>query len=620
MELGIAGGLLVAEAGPDPSTGRSTHKDNTMRQASRLLAGLALALTLPGIALAGGPDPAPADDGGTDRLIIRYRPGVPGAARTAAPADRTRLHRGAEAAAARFGRRLQWVRTGAFDTHVMRLDGRIGRDEAVRLANEIARGDGSVEYAEPDRILHALATPNDTQYGQQWHYFEARGGLNLPSAWDKSTGAGVVVAVIDTGYRPHADLAANVLAGYDFIKDSGNANDGNARDNNAQDPGDYATAGACGFLSPIRDTTSSWHGTHVAGTIAAVSNNGTGVAGVAYQAKVLPVRVLGRCGGYTSDIADGIVWAAGGSVSGVPANPTPARVINLSLGGQGACDTTSQNAVNLARSRGTVVVVAAGNSNADASGFSPASCNGVVAVAATNRNGGRASYSNYGSKVSVAAPGGDTASGAANGILSTLNSGTRGPAGDSYAYYQGTSMAAPHVAGVVALMLSRNPALTPDEVASRLKSSARAFPATCSGCGSGLVDASAAVDAAGGGSTTPPTGTAEVEPNNTIATAQTAREGDTIAGSLSATSDVDVFKVAIKAGSTLGAKLTPNASANFDVAILSAAGTTLASSSNTGLGVLDAASYKNSGTATATYYVRVKYTGGATGSYQLVID
>jgi len=593
-----------------------------MRQTSRLLAGLALALAAaaPGTTFAGGADAARAtDDDGTDRLIIRYRPGVPGAGRSAPAAERSRLHRGAEAAAARFGRRLQWVRVGAFDTHVMRLDGRVGRDEAVRLSAEIARSDTSVEYAEPDRILHALATPNDTQYGQQWHYFEARGGLNLPSAWDKATGAGVVVAVIDTGYRPHADLAANVLSGYDFIKDSGNANDGNARDNNAQDPGDYATAGACGFLSPIRDTSSSWHGTHVAGTIAAVSNNGSGVAGVAYQAKVLPVRVLGRCGGYTSDIADGIVWAAGGSVSGVPANPTPARVVNLSLGGQGACDTTSQNAVNLARSRGTVVVVAAGNSNADASGFSPASCNGVIAVAATNRNGGRASYSNYGSKVSVAAPGGDTASGAANGILSTLNSGTRGPGSDSYAYYQGTSMASPHVAGVVALMLSRNPALTPDEVASRLKSSARAFPATCSGCGSGLVDANAAVDAAGG-TTPPPTGTAEVEPNNTIAAAQTAREGDTIAGTLSATSDVDVFKVAIKAGSTLGAKLTPNAAANFDVAILNASGTTLASSTNTGLGVLDATSYKNSGTVTTTYYVRVKYTGGSAGAYQLVID
>lgn len=581
-------------------------------------AGLVLALALsPTAALAGGPDGAVPPDDGTDRLIVRYRPGTAGAARSAPDADRARLHRGAEAAAARFGRRLQWLRTGALDTHVMRLDGRLSRAEAARIAGEIARSDGAVEYAEPDRILHALATPNDTQYGQQWHYWEARGGLNLPAAWDTSTGKGVVVAVIDTGYRPHADLAANVLAGYDFIRDSANANDGNARDSNAQDPGDYATVGACGFFNPIREVASSWHGTHVAGTIAAVTNNGSGVAGVAHGAKVLPARVLGRCGGYTSDIADAIVWTAGGTVSGVPANPTPARVLNLSLGGQGACDTTSQNAINAARARGAVVIVAAGNSNADAANFSPAGCNGVITVAATNRNGGRASYSNHGSRVAVAAPGGDTASGAANGILSTLNGGARGPGADSYAYYQGTSMAAPHVAGVVALMLSRNPALTPDEVVARLKSSARAFPATCSGCGAGIVDANAAVAAAGGG--TPPAGSADVEPNDTLATAQSAREGDTIAGQLSS-GDVDVFRVAINPGSTLGARLTPNAGSNFDVEIVDANGATLASSRVTGLGAVDATSWRNSGAAAVVRYVRVSYTGGAAGAYTLAID
>lgn len=594
--------------------------------AALALAALALA---PSLATAGGPDASAARQAAgdeplpTDRLIIRYKAGVAGSARSAPEADRARLHRRAQDTTSRFGHRLQWLRTGGLDAHVMKLDGRLSHAEVRRIAQEIAAADSNVEYAEPDRILHALATPNDTQYGQQWQYFEARGGLNLPSAWDLSTGTGVVVAVIDTGYRPHADLAANIIAGYDFIKDSGNANDGNARDSDAKDPGDYATVGACGFLSPSRETTSSWHGTHVAGSIAAVTNNGNGVAGVAYGAKVQPVRVLGRCGGYTSDIADGIIWAAGGSVSGVPNNPTPARVLNLSLGGSGACDTTSQNAVNLARSRGAVVVVAAGNSNTNASGFSPASCNGVIAVAATNRNGGRASYSNYGSIVAVAAPGGDTASGAANGILSTLNSGTRGPANDSYAYYQGTSMASPHVAGVAALMLSRNPALTPDEVASKLKSTARAFPATCSQCGSGIVDAAAAVAAAGGGGTTPPPAGNEVEPNNAFSTAQTAREGDTISGTMASSSDVDYFKVSIKPGSTLGAKLTPNATSNYNLAIFSSGGTQLASSSN-GVGALDALSVKNNGTLTTTYYVRVNFVSGGTGStggsYTLVLD
>jgi serine protease len=546
----------------------------------------------------------------TDRLIVKYRRDV-GAS----------LPTRAQEAANRRGLRLQLLRRAALGAHVLRLERSLPLAEVRQLARDIADADADVEYAEPDRILQALATPNDTQYGQQWHYYEARGGINLPLAWDLTNGSGVNVAVIDTGYRPHADLAANIVGGYDMIKDTGGSNDGNARDSDAKDPGDYATYGQCGFFTPSHN--SSWHGTHVAGTIAAVTNNGSGVSGIAYGAKVVPVRVLGACGGYTSDIADGIIWAAGGTVSGAPANPNPARVINMSLGGGGACDATSQNAINLARSRGTVVVVAAGNSNANASGFSPASCSGVITVAATNRNGGRASYSNYGAIVAVAAPGGDTASGAANGILSTLNSGTRGPASDNYAYYQGTSMAAPHVAGVAALMLSRNPSLTPDQVASILKSTARAFPATCSQCGTGIVDAYAAVVAAGGGTTPPPVNTvAEVESNNTGATAQLVREGYTVNGSISSSSDVDYYRVSIAPGSTLGVRLTPVSSANFDVYVYSSAGTQLASST-LGTGQVDSTSVRNNGTATANYYVRVRYVSGTTGSggtYSLTLD
>jgi serine protease len=363
----------------------------------------------------------------------------------------------------------------------------------MQLVKEIAASD-NVEYAEPDRMLKATFTPNDTYYNLQWHYYEAAGSINVPTAWDVSTGRNVTVAVIDTGYRPHVDLATNIVGGYDFISDPFVSRDGNARDADARDSGDWNAAGECGAGSGASN--SSWHGTHVSGTIAARTNNGSGVAGVAFNARVLPVRVLGRCGGYTSDIADGLAWASGASVPGVPTNPNPARVANLSLGGGGPCGTAMQNAINTARSRGTVVVVAAGNERQNAANSSPANCSGVVVVAATNRSGGRAPYSNFGAIVDVAAPGGSTNGGTGNGVLSTLNTGTTTPGNDAYAYYQGPSMATPHVAGVAALMLSVNPSLTPAQVETTLRNTTRAFPATCSQCGTGIVNARAAVVAA----------------------------------------------------------------------------------------------------------------------------
>ena len=402
-------------------------------------------------------------------------------------------------AGARLGVSMRRVRSIATGAEVINANRRMSRAEINDVINSL-KNDPNVEYVEEDTRMYPTFVPNDTRYAEQWGYYEATGGINLPAAWDIVTGQGVKVAVLDTGYRPHADVAANIVGGYDFISSTFTGNDGNGRDNDARDPGDAVTASDCG---DGRASNSSWHGLHVAGTIAAVTNNSSGVAGVAFGAKVVPVRVLGKCGGSTSDIADAIIWASGGTVSGVPTNPNPATVINMSLGGSGACNQTTQNAINSARSRGTVVVVAAGNSNANAANFTPASCQGVIAVAAVGRNGGKASYSNYGAVVDVAAPGGSNSGGAANNILSTLNAGTSAPGADSYAFYAGTSMASPHVAGVVALMLSRNSALTPDEVESRLKSSTRTFAATCSQCGTGIVNALAAVTAAGSGSTTP---------------------------------------------------------------------------------------------------------------------
>ncbi len=593
---------------------------------------LALGGLAPHVASAGGPAPFAAplavaeESPPTDRLIVKYRATQAAAAATAASADRAVLHRPAQDAAARLGLRMQLLRVGAQDAHVMRLERRLAHAEVERLARDIMAADPAVEYAEPDRILKPLLTPTDTQYGQQWQYFEPTGGLNLPAAWDKATGTGVVIAVIDTGYRPHADLAANIVAGYDFIADTFVSNDGNGRDTSALDPGDAIAAGACGGGQPTQSQPSSWHGTHVTGSVAAVTNNSAGVAGVAFGAKLQPVRALGKCGGYTSDIAAGIVWASGGSVPGVPANATPARVINLSLGGSGACDAASRDAINSARSRGTVVVVAAGNSNANAANFSPASCPGVITVAATNRSGGRAYYSNFGAAVAVAAPGGDMRAGAAGGILSTLNNGANGPGADSYAYYQGTSMATPHVAGVVALMLSKNPSLSPDEVAARLKSSARTFPGTCSQCGAGIVDASAAIDAAGGGATPPPppppSGN-EVEPNNGTATAQAVTQGTTINGTMASSSDTDFFKVTVATGRSLSSTLTPNSTSDYDLYVYNSAGTLVARSIR-GTGLVDSASVTNSSGAAAVYYVRVRFysggTGAAGGTYALAIN
>jgi serine protease len=438
-----------------------------------------IATTLIGAAYADGPP---------QRVIVKYRSTAATTRSPAAIASQAMLDTGS-----RFGVGLRAVRQMTSGAQVVSLNRQLTRTELAQLVSDL-KNNPDVEYAEEDQLLQATFTPNDTQYNQQWHYFEATAGLNLPAAWDMSTGSGVTVAVIDTGYRPHADLASHIVGGYDFISDTFVSRDGNLRDNNAQDPGDWTLANDCAIgWAP---TNSSWHGTHVSGTIAALTNNGIGVAGVAFNARVLPVRVLGRCGGFTSDIADGLVWASGGTVSGVPANPNPAKVANLSLGGTGACGTTMQNAINSARSRGMVVIVAAGNANTNARNTTPANCSGVVTVAAVNRSGGRAFYSNFGAVVDVAAPGGATNVSAANGVLSTLNAGTTTPGADAYAFYQGTSMATPHVAGVAALMLAVNSALTPTQLETLLRSTTRAFPATCNQCGTGIVNAAAAVAAA----------------------------------------------------------------------------------------------------------------------------
>lgn len=588
-----------------------------------LFAPLAMAA---GLALAGQPvsgvriGQEPADGLPTTRLIVKYRSGD-------APFPTARAEMAARVAANRQGVSLGHLRRLASGAHLFTFDRGMSDLQARVLADDLAAGDPNVEYAEPDRLLQALALPTDPMFNKQWSLQDPTGGIRAAAAWARSTGKGVTVAVVDSGVRPHADLAANLLPGYDFISDPKMAGDGGTRDADAYDPGDATAAGACGAGSGA--STSSWHGTHVAGIVAAVAGNGAGVVGVAYDAKVLPLRALGRCGGWASDIADAITWAAGGAVSGTPVNKSPARVINLSLGGIGSCDRTTQAAIDSARAAGAVVVVAAGNENRDMAQITPASCRGVVAVAATSVAGGRASYSNFGAGVTLAAPGGDKS----GGILSTLNAGRSTPTTDSYVAYAGTSMAAPVVSGVVALMLAANPKLTPDQVATLLKGSARAFPAACSQCGAGLVDAGAAVAQAAGAPASTPTGPTptptptpttpatlalnDAEPNNALGTAQAvASVPASISGTLATTTDTDYFKVTVGAGKTLTATLTAGAKSAFGLNAYGPTGALVMSVSGSA-GVVRQLKLTNKSAQALAVKLRVLRSSGSVGTYSL---
>ena len=440
----------------------------------------------------------------TNQIIIKYRDSVD-LSGTNAPSGTTKLNALSIAA----GETLAYDRAMSGEAHVLRLPSKVPVASVEAIARKLAALP-DVEYAEPDYVMRPTLVPNDPSYASQWHYFEAM-GINAPAAWDITTGsAAISVAVIDTGITDHPDLAGRWVGGYDFITDVPTANDGNGRDSDAHDPGDWVAANFCGIGEPAE--TSSWHGTHVAGTIGAASNNSAGVAGINWVSPIVPIRVLGRCGGFTSDIADGMRWAAGLAVAGVPANANPAKVMNLSLGGGGACGATFQNAINAVNAAGAIIVVAAGNSNANAVNHSPANCNGVVTVAATDRGGNRTFYSNFGAVVEISAPGGETNTNSPspapqNGILSTLNAGTTVPGAASYAYYQGTSMAAPHIAGVLSLMVSISPTLNFTQSLQILQSTANSFPpgSSCnpSSCGSGIANAAAALNAILAGPVTP---------------------------------------------------------------------------------------------------------------------
>ncbi len=503
------------------------------------------------------------------RVIVKYKADSPLLRKDLPTAAAQRADQ-----AAALGKRVRVaLRTGAGvaeRTQVVFATGMTSEELAQRLAAE-----SDIEYAVPDRRRRHAAAPNDPLYLAgpavagttggpavgQWYLRAPTGdvqsSINVEPAWDASAGgASIVVAVIDTGVRfDHPDLqrvaaGGNLLPGYDMISDAPTANDGDGRDADASDPGDWLTlaevqqrGGAFNGCNTVAED-SSWHGTQTSALIGALTSNGIGMAGVGRNVRVLPVRVLGKCGGFDSDIIAAMLWAAGLVVPGVPANPNPARVLNLSLSGEGPCTSAYIDAVARVNAVGAVVVAAAGNSTGHAVG-TPASCAGVIAVAGLRHVGSKVGFSDLGPEIAISAPGGNCVN-IGEGepclypILTAANSGLTVPvpdaAGgsiytDSFNVSLGTSFSAPLVAGTAALMLSAKPALTPAEVLATLRASARPFPTTggsdsdgvptpqcvaprpvgspqvdqgecyctTSTCGAGMLDAGAAVRASLGG-------------------------------------------------------------------------------------------------------------------------
>jgi serine protease len=385
------------------------------------------------------------------------------------------------------GVELSWVRDVAEGLSL--LAWRSALEEPGVLA--ALQQDPRVEAVQADAWRRLQFVPVDTYYGDQWYLFEAA-GIDAPAAWDLQRGSSsVVVAVLDTGILSHVDIdPARVLSGYDFYGDEDLDNDGQPGwDTDPTDPGDAVAANECGVGTPAED--SSWHGLAVTGVLMATADNNRGIAGVDHRARLLPIRVFGKCGALSSDLFDAMRWAAGLPVTGVPSNPNPARVISLSLSYDAPCGSFEQRIIDEVIDRGAVVVAAAGNGG-DVALVSPASCRGVIAVAATNRAGERTYYTSVGTAVDIAAPGGD----GLGDILTTYNTGLTVAALDGYAFYRGTSFSTPQVAGVLALMRAERPAATVDQLRQALLAGAKPFPdssCTTSLCGAGLLDAEGAI-------------------------------------------------------------------------------------------------------------------------------
>lgn len=398
---------------------------------------------------------APSFDESTDRIIVKFQDDAAPLQRNVAVAEVA----ADEAVATESLEPLKETVGGAL---VLEADQMLDETELDRMI-ETLETDPAVEYAEPDYIINApqAATPrnppNDPYYaGYQWNMR----AIDAAGAWRYATGEGVVIGIADTGQTGHPELSGKTLAGHDFVS-VGQSRDGDGWDPNPNDEGDW------GPQVPA----SMWHGTHVAGIAAAYTDNGTGVAGVAPNAKVQHARIMGVNGrAYTSDQAAGIAWSAGVPVPGAPANPTPAKVVNYSEGFYSAtCPRVLQEAVNAAYARNVPVVAAAGNFGANAAGTSPANCLGAIVVGATAAGDVMTSYSNWGSMLDVLAPGGAVGS----DVWSTVNTGRYTQVGPGYGPLNGTSMAAPHVTGIIALMKERNPNLTVEQIRSTLQTTGK---------------------------------------------------------------------------------------------------------------------------------------------------
>ena len=428
----------------------------------------------------------PANEVAEARLLVKFRDaGATGRAQAQTATDKV------AALATRTGIRFRSSHALGPKWHVVELDptGSIP-EQLVRVL-----ADASVEDATLDQRRYAHAVPNDPLYAGatgQW-YLQSNAAnaaaINAEQAWNTTTGIdSVVVAVLDTGVRyDHPDLGAiaqggRLLPGYDFVSDSRQSGDGDGRDADPTDPGDFLTQAEkdanSTFFSSCDVGNSSWHGTRTSGIIGARTNNAQGIAGTTWLPSILPVRVLGKCGGFDSDIIAAMLWAAGIHVDGVPDNAFPAHVENLSLGASGACAQSYRDTIAAVNARGTVVVVSAGNEGGPVD--APANCPGAVGVAGLRHVGTKVGYSSLGTEIALAAPAGNCVN--TNGgpclfpINTTTNLGTTTPGANSYSDQLspsvGTSFSAPIVSGIAGLMLSVNGHLSAAQVRARLREGA----------------------------------------------------------------------------------------------------------------------------------------------------